>query len=222
MHSNRLARDEQGEPDHAEHARENIAQPALAGSIGDIADTDGHDGGSRVGRYGEQLRVGGFVAKPTDDRRQEERKGIQRHIGAHIDEGVQPSLPVCDTSPEVPHLKGFMLGAGLLVELQAADDALAVGRGEEGGVVGEVVDHPDGDDADEYGRDAFEDEDPGPAGLVADAVHLADGCCEEAAEGAGERGGGEKDGGSDTEFVAFVPAGEVVVDAGEKACGKLR
>lgn len=110
-----------------------------------------------------------------------------------------------------------MLGARLLVLLEPADDAASVVEGEEFGLVGEVLHHPEGDDADEDGDDALEDEDPRPAWLAAYAVHLGDGGGEEAAKGTGDRGGGEEDGGAHAELRALVPAGEVVVYAGEKA-----
>jgi hypothetical protein len=58
---------------------------------------------------------------------------------------------------------------------------------------------------------------PCPARLAAHAAHLCDSSCEQAAEGAGECGGAEEDGGADAKFRALIPAAEVIIDAGEKA-----
>jgi hypothetical protein len=88
------------------------------------------------------------------------------------------------------------------------------------------VDHPVACDADDDGGEAFEDlrgvladvtanvggdwwvsyEYPCPSRLAGHAAHLSDSGCEQAAEGAGECGGGEEYRGADAEFRALVPA----------------
>ena len=217
LHARRGARNEHREPGHAEERDEDVAQPALARAVGDVADCDGQHRGGGVGGHREELCGGGFVAQACDDGGEEEGEGVEGAVGAHVDEGVEPGLPVADRGPEVGHAEIFVFGGGLLVGFQAAEHAPSVFGGEEVRFVGEVVDHPEGGEPDEDGGEAFENEDPGPAFFAADAFHEADGGGEEAAEGAGDGSRGEEDGGADAEFGALVPAGEVVVYAWEEA-----
>jgi hypothetical protein len=53
-----------------------------------------------------------------------------------------------------------MFGTGLLVFLESSDYSGAVVDGEESCLVGEIVDHPVRDNADDYGDQAFENENP--------------------------------------------------------------
>jgi len=212
-----LGAQEHGEADDAEEGDEDVAEAALAGPVGDVTDGDGQDGGGGVGGHGEELGARGGVAQVVDDGGQEEGEGVQRPVGAHVDDGGEPGLPVLDGGPEIGQLERLVLGAGLLVHLEPADDAGPVDVGEEGGLVREVVHHPEGGDPDDHRHEAFEDEDPGPAALAAHAAHQADGGREQPTEGAGHGGGGEEDGHADAELGSFVPAGQVVTDAREEA-----
>jgi len=212
-----VATQEHRETDDAEHGDADVAEATLAGLVGDVTDGHGQDGGGCVRRHGEELGPRGRVAQVFDDGGQEEREGVQRPVGAHVDDGRQPGLPVLDGGPEVGHLELLVLGAGLLIGLEPTDDAGPVDVGQEGGLVREVVHHPEGGDPDEHGQEAFEDEDPGPAALAADAAHQADGGREQSAEGPGHGRGREEDGHADAELGSFVPAGQVVTDAGEEA-----
>lgn len=53
-----------------------------------------------------------------------------------------------------------MFGTGLLVFLESSDHSGAIVDGEECGLVWEIVDHPIGNDANDHGNQAFENEDP--------------------------------------------------------------
>jgi hypothetical protein len=72
--------------------------------------------------------------------------------------------------------------------------------------------HPEADDRNHDGEESFEDEDPGPARLSTDTVHVHDSSGQQATKGSGESCGTEEDGCSDTEFGSFVPTTQVVVD----------
>lgn len=120
-----------------------------------------------------------------------------------------PSLPIRKALPNILHLQLLARRAKLVVRLQPPDHHRALGGGQKLRGVREVLDDPEGDDPGEHGREALEDEDPRPAGFATDAVHLGDGGCEEAAEGAGDGRGGEEDGGADAELAAFVPAASI-------------
>ncbi|GKT76356.1 hypothetical protein ColTof4_08779 [Colletotrichum tofieldiae] len=100
-------------------------------------------------------------------------------------------------------------GAALLVGDEAALNTNALLGGEETGVLGPVENHPPAEDADENRGQALDDEDPSPAGLTTNTVHLGDGGGKETAEGAGQGGGREEDGGADADLRALVPAGQV-------------
>ena len=98
----------------------------------------------------------GGRAYGIDDGREEKGECVEGTVGAHVDECVEPGFVVFDGGPEVLHLEGLVLGGGLLVGFQTADDALAVDVGEEVGFVGEVKDHPEGGEADEDSGETFE------------------------------------------------------------------
>lgn len=68
-----------------------------------------------------------------------------------------------------------MLCASLLIRLQPVVNSEAVFLGQERGLIGKVMHHPDGDYPDDNGHEAFQDEDPGPASLASNAMHLSDG-----------------------------------------------
>ena len=173
--SGALGSQEHGETGDTQEGDADIAEAALAGLVGDVTDGDGQDGGGGVGWHREELGPRGRVAQIADDGRQEEREGVQRPVGAHVDDGRQPGLPVLDGGPEVGQLELLVLGAGLLVHLESADDTGPVDVREEAGLVREVVYHPEGNESDDDGQEAFEDEDPSPAALAPDATHQADG-----------------------------------------------
>ena len=97
-------------------------------------------------------------------------------------------------------------GARLFILGEAATDPDPVLGSQKSGGVRPVEDHPPAEQADENGREAFDDEYPRPAGLAADAVHLRDGGREEASEGSGKCGGREEGRCANAEFASFVPA----------------
>ena len=53
-----------------------------------------------------------------------------------------------------------MFGTGLLIFLESSDHSGAIVDGEESCLVGEIVDHPVRDNANDYGDQAFENENP--------------------------------------------------------------
>jgi hypothetical protein len=63
---------------------------------------------------------------------------------------------------------------------------------------------------------AFENEDPVPTAEAADTLHLHDAARQQPAKRAGRGGRGEEDGHAQAAFVAAVPHGDVVGDAGEE------
>jgi hypothetical protein len=54
----------------------------------------------------------------------------------------------------------LVFGTGLLVFFKSSDDSGAIVDGEESRLVGEIVDHPVRNNANDHGNQAFEDEDP--------------------------------------------------------------
>lgn len=67
-----LASDEHAETCNANERNTDVAKASLLGSVGNIANNDGHNGGSGVRWYGEQVGGSTTVSKCTDDGRQEE------------------------------------------------------------------------------------------------------------------------------------------------------
>lgn len=189
----RVARaDKHTKADDAEQRDDYVAHAARLCAIGNEPNTNRQRRGGGIGRDGEELRFNRRPARDaqvTHDGGQEQTECVERHVAAHVDDHTDPHLPVEPGLPKVLHGEFLVRGGGLLVEFEAANDAGAVIVGEELGFVGEIVDHPERGDADEDGEETFEDEDPGPARVAADAVHFFNGGGEEAAKGAGESGG---------------------------------
>ena len=106
------------------------------------------------------------------------------------------------------------------------------------GSSGEVVNRPEGDEAEDDGKATFNGEDPSPAGKVADAMHVLDGSGEEATERACDACCEEEEGlewsqrifcgrinflevltySSKTEFGSLVPTRQIKTDARKGAC----
>ncbi len=85
-----------------------------------------------------------------------------------------------------------MLSRRLIIELEATADASTVSRREEGGCIGKVMHHEEGEKAEENGSEALDYKDPCPAWAPAFAVKIVDCGCEETTEGAGKSGGREE------------------------------
>ena len=160
--------------------------------------------------------IPGLGTDRSDDAGQEQAEGVERGIAAHVYDGVEPGLPILDGGPEIRHAELLVLGGRLLIGFQAADDPLSIGLGEEGGLVREIEDHPEAGDPHQDRRQPFQDENPGPSPLAANAIHLSNRSGEQATERARHRCSREEDGGTDAELGSFIPAAQIVVDAGEQ------
>jgi hypothetical protein len=200
-----------------QEANRNIAQPSLPCPVRCKSNNDRQYGGNRVWWHAQQLRFRRRITQFPDDGRHEQRKRIQGTITTHVDNHARIGLPVLHRRPEISHLEVFVLGTALLILLQPANHPAPVIDRQKLGFIGEVLHHPEGDDADEDGSNAFQDENPCPTWLAAYTIHSGDGSSEETAKGSSHGGGGEEDCSSHAEFGALVPAGEIIVDAGEEA-----
>ncbi len=147
-----------------------------------------------------------------DDGGKEERKGIERAIGTHVNDHVHISLPILDRIPKVRHFKVLMLGRRLLVHLQPANHPATVIRRQESRLVREIKDHPERRDTNKHSRQTFKNENPGPAVLASNTAHLANRRSEQTTERPRYSGRGEENGRSDTELAPLVPAREVVIN----------
>lgn len=134
---------------------------------------DGQDGGERVGRDGQQLRARGRVAEALDDGGQEERERVERQRERVEGQAVQPALGVAQARQHACPREGLG-GGGVRVARQPRFDVGALLGREEGRGRGVVGDEPVGEDGDDDGEEAFDDEDPAPAFEAADAGHFAD------------------------------------------------
>jgi hypothetical protein len=184
-----------------------------------------------VHRHAQQVRPGRRVPELADDAGQEEREGVERAIGTGVEQHPQPCLPVLHGVEYVPLLESLTRSGVLVVRLEASDNNLwkkrqkvlissfptehdarrgtthgTLSLGEELGVIREVLDDPEARDTGDDGGEPLEDEDPRPRGLAGDAVHVRDGSREQAAEGARNGRGGEKERCAEAELGALVPA----------------
>ena len=71
-----------------------------------------------------------------------------------------------------------------MVSLKSVDGlGLVLGREELSlYIIREVVDGPEGEEAEDNSKETFKDEDPSPAGAVTDIIHILDSSGEEATE----------------------------------------
>lgn len=116
---------------------------------------------------------------------------------------MDPYLPVLESVPEVAHAK--LIGKSRAVFAQTTNNLDALFFAEEAGSLGIVVDDKESNGSDDEGEETFEDKDPGPAVLAADAVHLGNAAGEQTAKGTGGSCSAEEDGHAETTFVATIP-----------------
>ena len=100
----------------------------------------------------------------------------------------------------------------LLVLLQPPDDACLIIRIQERSLIREVMNHPEAENANNYSGQTFENEDPRPSLLIANAIHQSNSGCQQPAKGSADRCCREENGSPDTEFVALIPTTQIVVD----------
>jgi hypothetical protein len=179
----------------------------------------------------------------VDDTWQEQRERVQRHVRARVQEHAQPCPRRNDRLPDVACVQALACCRELVVALQPAYNLRALRLTEELGGIWEVLHNPEAEDAGDDGREAFEDEDPGPdvevsrracgqgeavflpRSLASDVMHVRDRGGEEAAECSRDRRSREEDGGTDTKLRALVPAAQIVVDSVKRSArnrGDLR
>jgi len=165
--------------------------------IADKADSDGDNGGPGVRWDAQQLVADDLrlvrKAQIRDDSGQEETDAVQRHEGPHVDQHADVGLPVLECLVDICHLEVFMFRTTLFIQLEAAQDAVTIGLGEELGLIGEIVDHPEGSDGDNNGKDAFENEYPTPPSVAANTIHLLNRSGKETAKRARESSRREED-----------------------------
>lgn len=139
------------EPDDSKDGHADVAQSTLLCAVREPSYEHRDDCSEGVGRDTKEVCSGGGVAELFYDSGEEEGEGVERAVCAHVDDGEHECFPVLDGLPEILHLELFVVRGRLLVGAEAAQNAGAVVRGQEGGFGGEVVDHPVGDDADDDG-----------------------------------------------------------------------
>ncbi len=81
-----------------------------------------------------------FVAHLRYDCREEQGKCVECAVAAHVNGHSCVRLPILQTGPEVVEFELFVLSAGLLIELKAANDSAAVRVTEKLGIIGKVMD----------------------------------------------------------------------------------
>lgn len=220
LHSRVVRCHDHDETSHSNGSASHDEETSLLGSIREETDRDGDGGGQSVGGDTEQLVLDDLIlggeGEVLDDGRKEDAEGVEGHQGTHVDEHTDVGLPVAESLPEIRVLVLLVLGGRLLISLKSEDDALAILGGEELGLVGEVVNHPERSDTSDNGEETLENEDPSPTLDTTKTVHLLNTSSEETTERASKGGGGEEQSSTGTELASLVPARKVVVDTGEE------
>lgn len=109
---------------------------------------------------------------------------------------------------------------------ETGQDALPLEGSEELGLIGPVVNHPNGRNGNDNGEEAFNDEldvsvivamthNPSPSRVSTNTGHLRNGVTKDTTESAGKHSTGEENGHSSVEFLSAVPSGKEEVESGE-------
>lgn len=209
-----VSAEKDGETSDGDEAEADHVETSLAVLVSGETTTDGEEAGHDVGRNRHELGHGVAVSETLDNGGKEDGDGVERGVDADGDDHVDPDLPVLHGVLEELHVE--LVGENGAILLKTAEDFLSLTVGEELGSVGVVVHDKEGNDSEEEGDDALDDEDPGPASEVANTVHLHDATGKETTEGTSSSGGGEEDGHAKTALVSAIPHGDVVGDTGEE------
>lgn len=147
----------------------------------------------------------GIMPETCNYRGNEQGKGIEGAVTAHVDDCSSPGLPVTDSGPDVGHLEFFMFGTRLFVQFEPSNDTSAVILTEESGIVGKVMHKVKREESNEESSKAFKDEDPSPSRFAAYSVHLDDRSCKETTERACNSSRRKEDSGTNTKLGSSVP-----------------
>ena len=164
-----------------------------------------HDRPGNVRRHGIQIRLHDAVAQAGDDLRQEQLHALQRHAETDLDRQNQVAGPVLENPETVPQVE-FLVHDRAGVDLHAVVGEVFFGLGEEARGGGGLRQVGEGEEGEEDGAAAFDDEEVAPVGERA-GVDLEDAEGEQAGEGGGDGLGGVEDGESARQFAAAVEAG---------------
>jgi hypothetical protein len=116
-----------------------IRRTSPFGSVGQKSDENGDNCSNCIRRNAQELSMDTLVTHLLNDRREEQGETIKRSVATHIYESPSPGFPICQAGPKVLHLEFFMLGTGLAVKFQSADDTATVVIRKESRVVGKVM-----------------------------------------------------------------------------------
>lgn len=164
-----------------------------------------------------QLGLDAVVAVRLNNARREVGVAISGHNQAEVHEASDNDLIIFEDVADILEGCAALHGGTPLIGAEAGRDKRLFAVGEPLDLFGEVGKPKVEEEADNDGQQAFEDEDPAPSSVAADATHLSDRCSEETAEGSCESGAVEEERVSPLRLVAPVPHADEVEGARKHA-----
>ena len=171
--------------------------------------------GHEIGQGADQADGHGAEPEPLDDQRHPQLDAVEPGRQAKIDQGQTDHLPADERAEDLLQAMA-LLGIGLLAT-QPLDQPVAlvlVQPGRFGRRAGQVAQR---DEADDQGRQGFEDEHPLPAGETGNPIELQQGARQRAGDEAGDRDRRDEGCGHAPAPLLGEPQGDVEDDAREQA-----
>ena len=169
-----------------------------------------HDRPGNIRRNGIQIRLHGIEPQPRHNLRQKQLHTLQRHAETNLNRKDQKTRPVLKDRETVLEIK-LLVDDGAAIDLHTVVGEVFLGLGEEAGRGGGLGQVEEGEEGEEHGAAAFDDEEVAPVRERA-GVDVEDAEGEEAGEGGGDGLGGVEEGEAAGEFAAAVEAGGMLVD----------
>lgn len=200
------SRKQHDKSDAADEGDDHVAVAAPLGLVGNPTNDYGHGSRDGIWRNGQELRFGTGVTHTEENRGKEQGEAVQWAKATHVADGVDQGLDVSQRFLYVAAIDVADSGAGLSISAQTTLSSQLLFGAEEAGRVWEIENHPPAEDADEDGDETLNNEDPAPALVSANAVHLGDGSSQETTEGTSKSSGREEKSSAETELLTLVPA----------------
>ena len=119
-----------------------------------------------------ELGLDSRISKIVDDTRGEVCIAVRRYNESKVHEASHDDFVVFEDVFDITKRYGSLKSAASLVDLKACFDVSAFLFGKPFCVFGKICEKEEEKDGDDAGQDAFEDEDPAPAPVTTQTIHL--------------------------------------------------
>lgn len=177
--------DENGEAGNGDTNGENCKGRTVTHPVRDDGDAHGEAKSHNPGRHAVKLGLDRAVAIRSDYAGRKVGVSIGGNDEAKVHEAAENDLVVLEYVLDVGQSRLSLSTGGALVGMKTGGDVGPLLVVEPLDLLGEVGKQKVKGKADEDGEKTFENEDPAPAHVAANALHLPDGCGEKSSKGTG-------------------------------------